>query len=176
MNSFFVAALSFVGVLGTAAGAMAVNADTLGHSSGDALTEASSKSLVASTEVGGRATAAGAPTASAIPGASTAATPAAVQSISLTSIDGTTGGSSAGGTGTPTVAKPQPGKATPVQGGAHAVTGGSTAVPAPTNGTDPAPVTTKPKKHGDDAQEKQRENHQDDQTQPTEESDDQSDD
>ena len=147
MKSYFVAALSFVGVLGSAAGAMAINNDTLTHGGAD-LTDSASSSLIhtAMVNADGSITPVGvtpgAPglTPTPDPQASGApATPPALTNLPGITWNATTGGSSAGtsnagpsNSAARPVTTPAAGTKTPVS----AVTGGSSAAaPAPAPGT-----------------------------------------
>ena len=150
MKPYFIAALSFVGVLGSAAGAMAINNDTLAHGGSD-LAESASRALISTSTVNPDGTVSiqgvesGAPgtlptpDASSTPGASAPTPPLALTNLPAHTWNGATGGS---GTGSPSaasptapshsaarpIATPAAGAAVPVSG----VTGGSgSAAPAP---------------------------------------------
>jgi len=153
MKPYFIAALSFVGVLGSAAGAMAINNDTLAHGGSD-LVESASRALVTTSTVNPDGTvsiqgveqgAPGAlpiPDASSTPGANAPTPPHALTNLPSVNWNGATGGSGSGSpsASSPTtpshsaarpIATPAPGAGTPVSG----VTGGSSwAAPAPAPG------------------------------------------
>ncbi len=136
MKSYMITALSFIGVLGSAAGAMAVNAETL-TASGGSLTEASSQTLISTMTVGPSGALIPALGPAASPGATSFPTPNANSSsayvIDPGTISGTTGGSgSASPSGGTTPSNPSAGgtTTTPVDG----VTTGSGSSSTPGNG------------------------------------------
>ncbi len=146
MKSYFVAALSFVGVLGSAAGAMAINNDTLAHGGTD-LTAASSKTLVSMATVDESTVidpTTGLPVAT--PGVSGApldpnAAPALPPALSLPAsvIGGTTGGSAAwAGGGSPSTSKAHPVSKPGSAPGASSGSAGSGAVSGTTGGSSAA--------------------------------------
>ena len=146
MKSYFVAALSFVGVLGSAAAAMAINNDTLAHGGTD-LTAASSKTLVSTTTVDESTVidpATGLPLLN--PGASGApldphAAPTLPPALSLPAgvIGGTSGGSAAwAGAGSPSASKAHPISKPGSAPGASSGSAGSGAVSGTTGGSSAA--------------------------------------
>jgi hypothetical protein len=150
MKPYFIAALSFVGVLGSAAGAMAINNDTLTHGGSD-LVESASRALITTSTVNPDGTVSiqgvepGAPGVlpspdpSSTPGATASASPQALTNLPTVNWNGATGGSGTGSlvASSPTtpshsaarpIATPAAGAGTPVSG----VTGGSSwAAPKP---------------------------------------------
>jgi hypothetical protein len=148
MKPYFVAALSFVGVLGSAAGAMAINNDTLAHGGAD-LTEAASTALIHTATVNpdGTISALGQPSGSpavGTAGASSAGMPVPTAPPTLAiahagNWNATTGGSSAtsaGSSRSSSGARPVATPAAGASGSVSAVTGGSSAAaPAPGSGS-----------------------------------------
>ncbi|MEN9751137.1 MAG: hypothetical protein RLZZ600_184 [Actinomycetota bacterium] len=161
MKPYFIAALSFVGVLGSAAGAMAINNDTLTHGGSD-LTESASRALISTSTVnpdgtlsidgGGPGAVPGDPGAvdGQTPGTDASGAPLPPQALTnlpTLNYNGTTGGSSAGSgsqsgnsasgssrSAARPIATPAAGSTSPVNG----VTGGSaSAAPAPGGGSTP---------------------------------------
>lgn len=136
MKSYFVAALSFVGVLGTAGAAMAVNADTLGISGGNALTGASSSTLISTEHLSDAVTA----KSSALPTPSPSAS-MRVTTLSFGSTNGTTGGSTAGSK-TTTASGAHKAVNTTTRGTTNGTTGGSAAGSSSASSSTPAKKST----------------------------------
>lgn len=182
MKSYFVAALSFVGILGSAAGAMAINNDTLTH--GADLTDAASASLIHTATVSADGTVSAIGVSPGNPGAtpsatagSTAApaTPPALTNLPTITWNGTTSGSAASSPksgATSSAARPVTTPAAGVASPVNAISKGSaSAAPAPsTGGTGGTGSTSTPQprkserqkgsEHGKNHEDKTRDNNE----------------